>query len=73
MYECPKCGMLPFACVCIPWCFEHDRMSPCPDCAQRPPKEHGMVVEGAYWLAVCAGLLAIVCFVSWGIICLVRR
>ena len=48
-------------------------MSPCPDCAQRPPKEHGMVVEGAYWLAVCAGLLAIVCFVSWGIICLVRR
>ena len=23
MYDCPNCGMMPFACVCVPWCDDH--------------------------------------------------
>lgn len=35
MYECHNCGMLPFACVCVPWCHEHNRLNdpPCHECA----------------------------------------
>ena len=32
MYDCPNCGMMPFACVCIPWCHEHDVAQPCKRC-----------------------------------------
>jgi hypothetical protein len=24
MLDCPNCGMMPFACVCVPWCDDHD-------------------------------------------------
>lgn len=24
MYDCPNCGLLPFACVCVEWCYDHD-------------------------------------------------
>ena len=30
--ECINCGMLPFACGCVPWCFKHDRKDPCKTC-----------------------------------------
>lgn len=36
-YECSNCGMLEWACVCVPWCFKHDRrdIEPrCPDCTR---------------------------------------
>jgi hypothetical protein len=32
MYECFNCGMLPDACVCIPWCYKHDRRDIEPRC-----------------------------------------
>jgi len=34
--ECPRCGMLAFACCCIPWCWEHDCQRPCCECAKKP-------------------------------------
>jgi hypothetical protein len=34
MNECPNCGMLPFACVCIPWCYKHDRQDYDPRCQE---------------------------------------
>lgn len=36
MYECPNCGMLPYACVCVPWCSRHDRPEPCAACKTDP-------------------------------------
>jgi len=34
MYECPNCGMLPFACVCVPWCYKHNRRDYDPRCRE---------------------------------------
>lgn len=36
MNECPNCGMLPWACVCIPWCYRHDVAQPCRACETDP-------------------------------------
>lgn len=31
-HECANCGMLEWACVCVPWCFKHNRRDYDPRC-----------------------------------------
>jgi hypothetical protein len=39
MYECNNCGMLPDACVCLPWCATHSRWAtPCDACMKEGAK-----------------------------------
>ena len=63
MYECPNCGMLPFACVCVPWCWRHDRPRPCKPCEMDPEPESavGWIVTGVVILLLLVlvfGLIA---------------
>jgi hypothetical protein len=58
-HECPNCGMLEFACVCVPWCWKHDRQRPCEPCEKEPKAPEPAVYPETMVAIIIVGALAI--------------